>query len=135
MRKQLAPLAALCLVALGAAGCNTVQLAKDSAAANTAISVAATADPRVAKFVAKVNATIAKDSTKLATAYCPKAQEISDAAGIASLFASATTAGVIGDARNFLATFCSAPPSNASQAIEIGEQLLRDAASIGLVAL
>lgn len=135
MRNHFAPLAALCFVAFGAAGCNTVQLAKDGAAASTAVGAAAAADPRVAKFVAKVNSTIAKDSTKLATAYCPKAQEISDAAGIASLFASGTTASVIGDARNFLATFCDAPPSNASQAIALGQQLLRDAVSIGLVTL
>jgi hypothetical protein len=126
MRNHFAPLAALCFVAFGAAGCNTVQLAKDGAAASTLVG---------AKFVAKVNSTIAKDSTKLATAYCPKAQEISDAAGIASLFASGTTASVIGDARNFLATFCDAPPSNASQAIALGQQLLRDAVSIGLVTL
>jgi hypothetical protein len=72
MRNHFAPLAALCFVAFGAAGCNTVQLAKDSAAAGTAIGAVAAADPRVAKFVTKVNATIAKDSTKLATAYCPR---------------------------------------------------------------
>ena len=124
MRNHFAPLAALCFVAFGAAGCNTAQLAKDGAAASTAVRAAAAADPRVAKY-----------STKLATAYCPKAQEISDAAGIASLFASGTTASVIGDARNFLATFCDAPPSNASQAIALGQQLLRDAVSIGLVTL
>ena len=135
MRKQFAPLAALCLVALGAAGCNTAQLAKDGAAASGAIGAVAAVDPRVAKFAAKVNATIASDSTKLASAYCPKAQEISDAAGIASLFAGGTTASVISDARNFLATFCGAPPSNASQAIALGQQLLRDAVSIGLVTL
>src|SRR6516165_4217953 len=117
MRNLFAPLAALCLVGLVIAGCNTVQVANDgNAAAGAAIGAAVATDPRVAKFVAKVNATIAKDSTKLATAYCPKAQEISSAAGIASLFASSTTASVISDARNFLASFCDTPPSNASQA-------------------
>ncbi len=135
MRIHFAPLAALCLVAFGVAGCNTPQIAKDGAAASVAIGTAAAADPRVAKFVTKVNATIAKDTTKLASAYCPKAKEISDAAGIASLFAGGTTATVISDARNFLASFCDAPPSNASQAIALGQQLLRDAVSIGLVTL
>ena len=135
MRKQIAPFVALCLVACGAAGCNTVQLAKDGAAASTAIGAVAAADPRVAKFVAKVNATIANDSTKVASAYCPKAQEISDAVGIASLFAGGTTATVISDSRNFLASFCGAPPSNASQAIALGQRLLQDAVSIGLVTL
>ena len=54
MRNHFAPLAALCFVAFGGAGCNTMQLAKDGAAASTAIGAAAAADPRVAKFVAKV---------------------------------------------------------------------------------
>ena len=60
MRKHFAPLAALCFVAFGGAGCNTMQLEKDGAAASTAIGAAAATDPRVAKFVAKVNSTIAK---------------------------------------------------------------------------
>jgi predicted small secreted protein len=135
MRIHFAPLAALCLMAFCAAGCNTAQFAKDGAAAGTAIGAAAAADPRVSKFVTKVNATIAKDATKLATAYCPKAKEISDASGLASLFVGGTTASVISDARNFLASFCDAPPSNASQAVALGQQLLRDAVSIGLVRL
>jgi predicted small secreted protein len=135
MRKQFAPLVAFCLAAFGAAGCNTVQLANDATAASGAIGAAAAADPRVAKFAAKVNATIAGDSTKLASAYCPKAQEISNAAGIVSLFAGGTTASVISDARNFFATFCGAPPTSASEAIALGQQLLRDAVSIGLVTL
>jgi hypothetical protein len=135
MRKLFAPLAALCLVTFGAAGCNTTQLTQSGAAAGVAIGAAAAVDPTVAKFVAKVNASIAKDSAKVATAYCPKAQEIAGAAGIASLFASGTTASVIGAARNFVATFCNAPPSNTSQAVALGQQLLRDAVSIGLVTL
>src|SRR5580692_1682097 len=110
MRKHFAPLAALCFVAFGGAGCNTMQLEKDGAAASTAIGAAAAADPRVAKFVAKVNSTIAKDSTKLATAYCPKAQDISNAAGIVSLFSRGTTASVIGDARNFFVLLFRPPP-------------------------
>ncbi|MBV9112994.1 MAG: hypothetical protein JOY67_09245 [Hyphomicrobiales bacterium] len=135
MRNLFAPFAALCLMALGVAGCNTAQLTKDGAVAGTAIGAAAGADPRVAKFVGKINATIDKDSVKLATAYCPKAQEISSAASIASLFTSGTAATVISDARNFVAAFCDAPPSNVSQALTLGQQLLRDAVSTGLVAL
>ncbi|MBV8447144.1 MAG: hypothetical protein JO094_03895 [Hyphomicrobiales bacterium] len=135
MRILSAPFAALCLNALGLAGCNTTQLSRDGLAAGAAIGAAASADPRVANFVAKVDATINKDSVKLASAYCPKAEEISNAAGIASLFTSGAAASVISDARNFVSAFCDAPPSNASQALTLGQQLLRDAVSIGLVTL
>jgi hypothetical protein len=135
MRNLFAPFAALCLVAFATAGCNTTQLVTHGAAAGAVIGAAAAVDPTVAKFVARVDATIAKDSTKLASAYCPKAQEIAGAAGIATLFANGTTASVISTARNFVVTFCDAPPSNTSQAVALGQQLLQDAVSIGLVTL
>jgi hypothetical protein len=125
MRNLFAPLAALCLIAVGA-GCNLTQTAQSGTAA---------VDPSVAKFIAKVNATIAKDAAKVATAYCPKAMEIAGAASIAAIFTSGATSIVIGDARSFVATFCDSPPSNTSQALALGQQLLRDAVSLGLVTL
>jgi hypothetical protein len=135
MRKPFAPLAALCLVAFGAAACNTTQLAQNGSAAGAAIGAAAAVDPTVANFVATVNATIASDSVKVAAAYCPKAQEIAGVAGVASIFTSGTTSTVISDARSFIAAFCNSPPSNTSQALVLGQQLLQDAVSIGLVTL
>lgn len=128
MRKHLAGVVALCLIAAGAAGCNTSQ----TAALNAGIAagrVAVAATPKLAAAANKVDAAIASGSAKLA-AYCPL---IRTALAVGSAFTTGKTGAVVSAANSVSAQFCGSTPTDIVSGAQLVEAAVSDLTTAGVI--